>query len=409
MASPYDWSPESVQSSRRFGTGLMQQGADYSPVGHWTQGIARALQGGVGGYMVGQANEGERAGKESVANAYREGIANNLPMKQIAARLMGNPFGQEQGQQMAGRALETEQAQGFQREQQDRGFSQQLKLQQGSQAHSERMARLSNQLQIEGAGKQAAERYAIGQRYGLQGDDLNTYAVTGQTTLKGNTFELKDGERRFQQIKNPDGTIGAREIAGSPKGLDSTSKKAVFEAQDELPNLKSAVDQLNEAKALLPSIYTGYGAQLRSTFNQAMPAGIPNVLTDPEKAKATQRYNQILSGESISAMSQTLKGATTDREMFEFQRIMNDPNQSADTKVKMLDYMIRKAQAHYDNKVARIREFGGRMPQDGAAAPPAATPQAQPQPPTAAPRQRAVNPKTGEAVEFDGTSWVPVR
>jgi hypothetical protein len=148
MASPYDWSPESVQSSRRYGTNLMQQGADYSPVGHWTQAIARALQGGVGGYMVGQANEGERAGKEGVANAYKEGIAKNLPMKQIAAQLMGNPWGQEQGQQMAGRALETEQSQSFQREQQDRGFKQQMQLQGAQFGQQRSMAQMQHDLQL---------------------------------------------------------------------------------------------------------------------------------------------------------------------------------------------------------------------------------------------------------------------
>lgn len=369
MASPYDWSPESVQSSRRFGTGLMQQGADYSPVGHWTQAIARALQGGVGGYMVGQANEGERAGKESVANAYREGIANNLPMKQIAARLMGNPFGQEQGQQMAGRALETEQSQGFQREQQDRGFQQQLKLQQGSQAHSERMARLTNQLQIEGAGKQAAERYVIGQKYGLQGEDLNGYAVTGQFSPKPTTFDLAEGHKRFQQVRNPDGTVGVREIASAPKGPDSTARKAIYEAQDELPNLKSSVEILKEARGLLPSVMTGYTANARATWNQAAPGFIPNIISSPDQAKATQRYNQIMTAEAISAMSQTLKGATTDNEMRQFVNIMNDQNTSPDVKRRALNVMITKAEAFYKNKEDRIKELGGRMPEIGNMAP----------------------------------------
>lgn len=159
---------------------------------------------------------------------------------------------------------------------------------------------------------------------------------------------------------------------GAPK-VDSTTRKHIFDAQDELPTLRATVDQLNEAKQLLPNIYTGIGSDVRTTLNQALPSAIPNIISDPSRAKATQRYNQIMNAEGIGAMSQTLKGATTDFEMRKFMSIMNDSSQSPETKVKALDYMIRKAQAHYQNKVERIRELGGRMPNDGGTqqAPPA--------------------------------------
>ena len=161
-------------------------------------------------------------------------------------------------------------------------------------------------------------------------------------------------------------------IQGPAKGPDSTTRKAIYEAQDELPNLRAAVDQLNEAKQLLPKIYTGIGSGARTGWNQAAPEFLPNILTDPNRAKDTQRYNQIMGAEGIGAMSQTLKGATTDFEMRQFMQLMNDPNQKPETKVKALDYMIRKAQAHYQNRVDRIKELGGRMPNDGTGVPGAA-------------------------------------
>jgi len=149
MAQPYNgMTPESVAYGRRYGGALMQQGTDASPVGHWTQALARVLQGGVGGYEVGTADAAERQGKKAVADTWQQGLQRGQPIKAIAASLMGNPWGQEQGQSLASQALQTEASQGFQRSQQDRQFAQQMKMQQGSQAHAERMAALQEQLQL---------------------------------------------------------------------------------------------------------------------------------------------------------------------------------------------------------------------------------------------------------------------
>jgi hypothetical protein len=154
---------------------------------------------------------------------------------------------------------------------------------------------------------------------------------------------------------------------GSPK-VDSTSRKAIYDAQDELPNLKGTLDALDEAEKLLPKIYTGFGASARSTINQGMPSWMPNVMSDPERAAATQRFDQLMNAEAISAMSQSLKGATTDNEMRAFVAIINDPNTSPETKLKTLQALKRRAVSHYQNKVDRIKELGGRMP-DAAPAP----------------------------------------
>jgi len=192
-------------------------------------------------------------------------------------------------------------------------------------------------------------------------------------------------------------------IAGPPKGPDSTSRKAIYEAQDELPNIRGSIDLLNEAKTLLgtsqqPGIYTGYGAQLRSNFNQAAPGILPNIITDPKTAQNTQRYNQIMTAEAINAMSQTLKGATTDNEMRAFVNIMNDPSVGVDVKQRVINQMMTAAQRHYKNKEDRIKELGGRMPDLGGG--PAAAPSSRP---------RAVNPTTGQAVEWNGSAWVPAQ
>jgi len=119
------WTPSSVNWNRQFGGGLLQQGTDASPVGHWTQALARVLQGGMGGYMMGQANRAESAGKQGVSDIYRQGLERGDGMNKIAAALMGNPFGAEQGQKLGEQYITTQANQGFQREQQERQFAQQ--------------------------------------------------------------------------------------------------------------------------------------------------------------------------------------------------------------------------------------------------------------------------------------------
>lgn len=102
MAQGYQgWTPESVDFAKKFGAGQMKEGIDSSPVGHWTQAIARVLQAGSGAAWNQQGMEAERAGNAGVADIYSKGLSGGTPIKQIAAQLMGNPFGMNEGQGIA--------------------------------------------------------------------------------------------------------------------------------------------------------------------------------------------------------------------------------------------------------------------------------------------------------------------
>jgi hypothetical protein len=92
-ASTYDGlSPEDVAYRRRMAQMLMQQGTDASPVGHWTQALARALQGGISGLHADAAREGERDGRASLARLLASGAD--------PAAVAGNPWGAELGGRM---------------------------------------------------------------------------------------------------------------------------------------------------------------------------------------------------------------------------------------------------------------------------------------------------------------------
>lgn len=108
MADPYAGpSPDDVAFNRRMAQQLMGQGMDTSPVGHWTQAIARVLQGGVGGMHQSQAAAGERQGTASIVNMLQgrdqptasQLVSNpwtrDIGMKVIAERMKGADYGKQ--------------------------------------------------------------------------------------------------------------------------------------------------------------------------------------------------------------------------------------------------------------------------------------------------------------------------
>lgn len=105
MATPYDGlSPDDVAYQRKYAQGLMQQGTDVSPVGHWTQALARALQGGVGGYAMGQAGQAERAGRDYDARAMGDALKTG-DLKAYAQTAMNGYDSRDFGRQLAGKYL----------------------------------------------------------------------------------------------------------------------------------------------------------------------------------------------------------------------------------------------------------------------------------------------------------------
>ena len=56
-----------ITGRRRFAQSLLAQGMQATPVQHWSQALARAVQGGMGGYLSYQADEEERAKDKEIA------------------------------------------------------------------------------------------------------------------------------------------------------------------------------------------------------------------------------------------------------------------------------------------------------------------------------------------------------
>lgn len=97
VADPFVWgsggrrmSPEDIAAEREIAASLMQNGMDFSPVGHWTQGLARVGQSLVGALQSSHADKAAEANK-----AYEDQIAQALlgggDQASIAGRVLTDP------------------------------------------------------------------------------------------------------------------------------------------------------------------------------------------------------------------------------------------------------------------------------------------------------------------------------
>lgn len=97
VADPFVWgsggrrmSPEDIAAEREIAATLMQNGMDFSPVGHWTQGLARVGQSLVGALQSSHADKAAEANK-----AYEDQIAQALlgggDQASIAGRVLTDP------------------------------------------------------------------------------------------------------------------------------------------------------------------------------------------------------------------------------------------------------------------------------------------------------------------------------
>lgn len=60
---------------RRMAEAMLKAGSDYSPVQHWTQGLARLANALIGGYQIGEANKEDAANNEAFANSLAGALA----------------------------------------------------------------------------------------------------------------------------------------------------------------------------------------------------------------------------------------------------------------------------------------------------------------------------------------------
>lgn len=142
--------------------------------------------------------------------------------------------------------------------------------------------------------------------------------------------------------------------------LTVTDKKAILEAENELPNIKSTIEGLDRALELNKKTFTGAMAGTRGWLGSALPDFlVPDFVADPKTAENQREFDQLTRGEAIKSMATTLKGATTNQEMKEFIEILANPSTPPDVRARTLQRLKTAAQAKEQTMQARVNDMRG--------------------------------------------------
>lgn len=184
--------------------------------------------------------------------------------------------------------------------------------------------------------------------------------------LKAATDTPSDIDRRYKeaQIKRIEAEVankGQRQMAAA-------DKRALYTAEDEMPQIQGTIEALTRAKELNDSTFSGAGASTRAYLGSKLPdMMVPDFIADPETAQTTNEWEMLMSPAALEQMANTLKGATTDFELRKFIALLADPATPAETRKGIVDRMLRLAERQKQVKEDRINELRGSESGGGSA------------------------------------------
>jgi hypothetical protein len=139
------------------------------------------------------------------------------------------------------------------------------------------------------------------------------------------------------------------------RGISPGEQKIITAAEESLPAIDQTIRNVEHAMKLNPNVHTGWGAELRGKLGDwTSDRLVPDVVSTPEQGAATRRWNQLMSGEAIKVMSETLKGASTDYELRKNLELAADLNNSP--KVRE-DAMIEVLKYAKERREVRVKEL----------------------------------------------------
>jgi hypothetical protein len=162
--------------------------------------------------------------------------------------------------------------------------------------------------------------------------------------------------------------------------ISATDKKAIFEAEDAVPQLKGTIEALDRAAALNDKTFSGFGAELFGKLGTGAAGALGNPNLASEQARATTEWSKIMGPQALETMASTLKGATTDFELRKFTEMLADPSTPADVRMNVIKRMKTLAERKMQLNESRIKDLrGGDYFKPGGGQPAAAAaPQAAP-------------------------------
>lgn len=223
---------------------------------------------------------------------------------------------------------------------------------------------------------------------------------------KSDTFDLKEGEIRYQQIRQPDGSYKIAPVAKGGNKIDATTKKAIDEADDFVAQTHTAIGALNEAMRLNKQAYSGWGASQRAgASNNMVPWSTPD-------AQATTNLENVITNQALQSLRATFGGNPTEGERKILLEVAGSVNQPTQVRSDIYARAMQMAQQRLtinQQKAAALR--GGTYYGPGGQPPaidkpmsfsPQGKPGTQPQS-SAAPQAPAVAP--GQVYSYQGQNW----
>jgi hypothetical protein len=282
---------------------LMQQGMSTEPVGHWTQALARVLQGGVGGMYQSQAKQGEQQGTQAMVQALSGGQMN-------PAAMVANPWTRQFGMELAKSqfAQNTPQAQ--------------AELQ-GTQ--------LQNQMRQ----RQLAQPVDDGSKVLESGGQIFRVPRQGDATVIGGMDPVaqaqKQADARRAQVMaagiDPTSPAGKAYIASGKmpredqQPLTATDKKAILEADELVESSRTSIKNLEEALRLSKDAYDTYLAGARGSVTGAL---------GNERGVATQKLHNVVTTNALDSLKAIFGAAPTEGErtiLLQIQGSVNQPRE----------------------------------------------------------------------------------
>lgn len=355
-------SPDDVSQSRRMAQLLMQQGASTEPVQHWTQALARVLQGGVGGMYQAQAKQGEQQGTQAMVQALSGGGQPNV------GALVSNPWTRDFGMKLA----------------------QSQFAQNTPQAQAELQgAQLQNQIRQRELAKPADDGSKIieanGQifRVPRQGDAV---PIGGMNSLQ--QAQQQAEARRAQVVAagiDPNSPAAKAFIASGKmpredqQPLTATDKKAILEADEMVLSTEGVIKNLDDAKALSKKAYTGPTAAAR---------GYITSFTGSEGGRATEELRTLITQNALQQLKATFGAAPTEGE----RKILLEIQGAVDKEPSVREAIFERARQLAEKRLAFYRKRAEEMRGGDYFKAPKESKAAEPQPA----KRLKYNPETGE-------------
>ena len=327
-------------------------------------GLAKALQGVLGGYFAGQARQEERELREGDIKKGQEfaaalgGAKTPEERETLVLGALGGNMGQR-AQGMAGPMLNI--------------FE--------TRAEAER--RRAASAEQKEADRALRESIAEGQR----STALTVAGMAAGARADAEAGRREDREREYNRRLEEDARR-AREARDRAAQLTPQEQRQLFQVQDQAEAGQSSVSALREARAYSDK-FQGGSAGVGASWLERQAAAIAGV-SPSESAQATAMYNNIMGTEMLGKLRATFGGNPTNAEREVLAKLQASASEPQSVRNALLDRAIRLAeerQKRAESEADAIRTRSYRQP--GAGAVPAAGAPAAPQAPGAAPGQPA--------------------